>query len=120
MQFSSVVVLVYIYNCAFNGIVLYAVWIYRGRNKGKPGSMVIASENDDLYMCDIEVFESTYESTGRPGEYRKIGTILATRMPEAFAIKTESGSIEQGNAGDYLVQVSIILLFFHLFTPPIL
>lgn len=53
------------------------------------------------------MFTSTYERVGIDvdnHEYRKTGTILATCMEEAFAVKTSGGSIEHGMAGDYLVQ----------------
>jgi pyruvate/2-oxoglutarate dehydrogenase complex dihydrolipoamide acyltransferase (E2) component len=55
-------------------------------------------------MVDADIFHSTYMPTrARPHEYRKLGRILAKCMDTAFAVSVR-GSIEQGHAGDYLVQ----------------
>jgi serine/threonine protein kinase len=77
-----------------------------GRNVGKVGHFVIFSGEDDVYLCDPDIFSTSYESVGSPEnhEYRKTGTVLARCMKEAFAIKTASLSVEHGMAGDYLVQ----------------
>jgi hypothetical protein len=80
----------------------------------------------DLYMCDPEVFARTYEPSGvHEHEYRKTGEVRARRMDEPFAIRVGGAStttpgfdtagggspapsegliIEQGSAGDYIVQ----------------
>eukprot|EP00455_Lapot_gusevi_P024519 TRINITY_DN2555_c0_g2_i1.p2 TRINITY_DN2555_c0_g2~~TRINITY_DN2555_c0_g2_i1.p2 ORF type:complete len:281 (+),score=98.96 TRINITY_DN2555_c0_g2_i1:188-1030(+) len=79
---------------------------YWGKSYCKPNAWVIVSDNDDIYCCDDDVFMRTYEPVGPqlPNHYRKTGFILGKRMNEPFSVKTGSGSIEHGNAGDYLVQ----------------
>lgn len=77
----------------------------------------------DLQMLDSEVFARTYEPVtgGHPFEFRKTGEVRARRMEEAFALRlaiggidptgiasaasaSAEGLIEQGVAGDYVVQ----------------
>ena len=76
-----------------------------GKSKGRAGAYVILGSNDDVYCCDEEIFNLTYQPiANKPHTYRKIGTILAKQMPNAFAVKTITGTIEHGASGDYLVQ----------------
>jgi len=82
-------------------ITIFKDW---GKNLGRAGCYVIRNGEVDVYLCDADVFSTSYEPVdGRPHEYRKIGYILAKRMEHPFAIKTGSG-IEHGNQGDFLVQ----------------
>jgi len=45
---------------------------------GKAGSYILVSGDDDVYMCDPDVFLQTYEPVGLADthEYRKTGPCL--------------------------------------------
>lgn len=81
-------------------IVIFKDW---GRSAGLAGSYIIFGGEEDVYMCDSETFEKSYEPTGRPNEFRKHGFVLARKMDHPFAIKTGDG-VESGHAGDFLLQ----------------
>lgn len=76
-----------------------------GKNVGKAGAYIICGDAKDVYICEPEVFEQTYEQVGNRDfhQYRKTGTVLARLMAEPFAVKTAGGMV-QGLAGDYLVE----------------
>ncbi len=63
----------------------------------------------DVYGCGIEEFESMYDQTGGPNEYRKTETVRAVRVEEPFTVDTTTrdGNVEvldaRGVPGDYVV-----------------
>ena len=83
-------------------ITIVKAW---GKSKGRANAYVVLGANNDVYCLDEEIFTHTYEPViNKPDHYRKIGSILALQMKQGFSVKTNTGTIEHGNEGDYLVQ----------------
>lgn len=63
-----------------------------GLSDGLPGDYIIVGPNDDAYMCNAELFESTYELLpGYEHKYVKTGTVLARKMSRDFMAETSTG-----------------------------
>lgn len=70
-------------------VVIEKEW---GRSDGEPGDYIIVGPNDDAYMCNAELFESTYELLpGHAHKYVKTGTVLARKMTHDFMAETSTG-----------------------------
>lgn len=70
-------------------VVIEKEW---GRSDGEPGDYIIVGPNDDAYMCNAELFESTYELLpGHAHKYVKTGTVLARKMSRDFMAETSTG-----------------------------
>eukprot|EP01006_Ploeotia_vitrea_P007652 TRINITY_DN1771_c0_g1_i1.p1 TRINITY_DN1771_c0_g1~~TRINITY_DN1771_c0_g1_i1.p1 ORF type:complete len:798 (+),score=383.68 TRINITY_DN1771_c0_g1_i1:124-2517(+) len=83
-------------------VTVFKSW---GTGESKRGDWVIVGSGDDVYTCDAEIFEKTYEKVDgdEPNMYRKTGYTLAREMDKAFLIQTLEGT-EHGAAGDFLAQ----------------
>jgi len=83
--------------------IVYKEW---GESKGEPGDYVIVGQNDDVYICNAELFEQEYEKLpGSENRFKKVGRVLARRIDHDFTAETNRG-LQEGKAGDYLVQNS--------------
>lgn len=78
-----------------------------GKLSGDKGCWIICNaEEDDLYLCDEDVFERNYaQLPDSKHEYHKVGTVLAREMEKPFALKTVDG-VQYGVAGDFVVRSS--------------
>jgi len=81
-----------------------------GKQSGKDNCWIICNPSeDDLYLCDQEVFVRNYEKLPEkkgttPNQYRKVGSVWARKMEKPFALKTSADGVQYGVAGDFVVR----------------
>lgn len=81
-----------------------------GNSEGKVGDWVVIGGDDDVYVCNNDLFEETYEPTKKSHEYRKKTTVLARKFNEPFVARTFKGgaiSRQNGPPGSWLIQSEV-------------